>query len=92
ISARKFFGFSSSPLSIFTVTTWNLSLPISFNGPDGKPLTLDHFAGKTVLLNLWAKWCVPCREEMPALNALEKEMGSDRFQVVPVNIDSGDDE
>ncbi|MGO7917530.1 TlpA family protein disulfide reductase, partial [Rhizobium ruizarguesonis] len=39
---------------------------VSFNGPDGKPLTLDHFAGKTVLLNLWATWCVPCREEMPA--------------------------
>ena len=34
-------------------------------------------AGKTVLLNLWATWCVPCREEMPALNALQKEMGSE---------------
>lgn len=65
---------------------------VSFNGPDGKPVTLDHFAGKTVLLNLWATWCVPCREEMPALNALEKNMGSDKFQVVPVNIDTGDDE
>jgi thiol-disulfide isomerase/thioredoxin len=65
---------------------------VAFNGPDGKPMTLDHFAGKTVLLNLWATWCVPCREEMPALNALEKEMGSDKFQVVPVNIDTGDDE
>lgn len=65
---------------------------VAFNGPDGKPLTLDHFAGKTVLLNLWATWCVPCREEMPALNALEREMGSDKFQVVPVNIDTGDDE
>ena len=65
---------------------------VAFNGPDGKPMTLDHFAGKTVLLNLWATWCVPCREEMPALNVLEKEMGSDKFQVVPVNIDTGDDE
>jgi thiol-disulfide isomerase/thioredoxin len=61
-------------------------------GADGKPMTLDHFAGKTVLFNLWATWCVPCREEMPALNALEKELGSDKFQVVPVNIDTGDDE
>ena len=65
---------------------------VSFNGPDGKPLGLDHFAGKTVLLNLWATWCVPCREEMPALNALEKDMGGEKFQVVPVNIDTGDDE
>ncbi|TDW19710.1 thiol-disulfide isomerase/thioredoxin [Rhizobium azibense] len=65
---------------------------VAFNGPDGKPVTLESFAGKTVLLNLWATWCVPCREEMPALNALEKEMGSDKFQVVAVNIDTGDDE
>ncbi|CAN7496169.1 thiol:disulfide interchange protein TlpA [Rhizobium sp. LjRoot258] len=65
---------------------------IAFKGADGKPMTLDNFTGKTVLFNLWATWCVPCREEMPALNALEKELGSDRFQVVPVNIDTGDDE
>ncbi|CDM59456.1 MULTISPECIES: thiol:disulfide interchange protein TlpA [Rhizobium] len=65
---------------------------VAFKGADGKPMTLDNFAGKTVLFNLWATWCVPCREEMPALNALEKELGSDRFQVVPVNIDTGDDE
>lgn len=65
---------------------------VAFNGPDGEPLTLENFAGKTVLLNLWATWCVPCREEMPALNALEKEMGNDNFQVVAVNIDTGDDE
>ncbi|KQV73320.1 TlpA disulfide reductase family protein [Rhizobium sp. Root1220] len=65
---------------------------VSFKGADGKPMTLDKFAGKTVLFNLWATWCVPCREEMPALNALEREMGSDKFQVVAVNIDTGDDE
>lgn len=65
---------------------------VAFNDADNKPLTLDSFAGKTVLLNLWATWCVPCREEMPALNALEKDMGSDKFQVVAVNIDTGDDE
>lgn len=65
---------------------------VTFKDADGKPMTLDNFAGKTVLFNLWATWCVPCREEMPALNTLEKEMGGERFQVVPVNIDTGDDE
>jgi thiol-disulfide isomerase/thioredoxin len=65
---------------------------VAFKDAEGKPMTLTNFAGKTVLFNLWATWCVPCREEMPALNALEKEMGSERFQVVPVNIDTGDDE
>lgn len=52
--------------------------------------TLDDFAGKTVLLNLWATWCVPCREEMPALNALQKEKGGEAFQVLAINIDTGD--
>jgi thiol-disulfide isomerase/thioredoxin len=45
-----------------------------------------------VLLNLWATWCVPCREEMPALNALQAAKGSDRFEVVAINIDTGGDE
>ena len=48
---------------------------LAFNAPDGKPMTLADRAGKTVLLNLWATWCFPCREEMPALNALQKETG-----------------
>jgi len=73
---------------------------LSFNGPDGKPLSLADIAGKgtgqtgagkTVLLNLWATWCAPCRAEMPALDALQKEMGGDRFEVVAVNVDTGDD-
>ncbi len=44
-----------------------------------------------MLLNLWATWCFPCREEMPALNALQKEAGSDKFEVIAVNVDTGDD-
>lgn len=66
---------------------------LAFNGPDGKPMTLADITGegKTVLLNLWATWCAPCRAEMPALDTLQREMGSDRFQVVAVNVDTGDD-
>ena len=64
---------------------------LAFNGPDGKPMTIADHAGKTVLLNLWATWCAPCRAEMPALDALQKEKGSDSFQVVAVNVDAGDD-
>ena len=66
--------------------------PLRFKGPEGQELTLADFAGKTVLVNLWATWCVPCREEMPALNGLQTAKGSDRFQVVAVNIDTGSDE
>ncbi|MBZ9678336.1 thiol:disulfide interchange protein TlpA [Mesorhizobium sp. ES1-1] len=64
---------------------------LAFNGPDGKPMTIADHAGKTVLLNLWATWCAPCRAEMPALDALQKKKGSDAFQVVAVNVDAGDD-
>lgn len=59
-----------------------------FNGPDGQPTSLASFKGKTVLLNLWATWCVPCRLEMPALDQLQAKMGGDDFAVIAVNIDT----
>ncbi len=62
---------------------------LAFKGPDGADLSLADFSGKTVLLNLWATWCAPCREEMPALDALQKSKGGDDFEVVAVNIDRG---
>jgi thiol-disulfide isomerase/thioredoxin len=55
----------------------------------GTPKTLHDFAGKVVLLNIWATWCVPCREEMPALDKLEEKLGGKDFAVVAVNIDKG---
>ena len=61
---------------------------LSFTGPDGKPRTLADFKGKTVLVNLWATWCVPCRQEMPALDKLQAQAGSKDFEVVAVNIDT----
>jgi thiol-disulfide isomerase/thioredoxin len=59
-----------------------------FADADGKPRALSDFRGRTVLLNLWATWCVPCRKEMPALDALQAKLGSDRFEVVAINIDT----
>jgi thiol-disulfide isomerase/thioredoxin len=61
---------------------------LTFNGPDGQPMSLAAFRGKTILLNFWATWCVPCRQEMPALDRLQQAAGSDKFQVVTVNIDT----
>ena len=45
---------------------------------------IEAYRGEYVLLNFWATWCAPCREEMPSLNALQKEIGGDGFQVVTV--------
>jgi thiol-disulfide isomerase/thioredoxin len=61
---------------------------LKFQGPDGRERTLADWRGRTVLLNLWATWCVPCRKEMPALDALEAKLGGADFEVVAVNIDT----
>jgi thiol-disulfide isomerase/thioredoxin len=64
--------------------------PLTFNRPDGSPIRLADFKGRTVLLNLWATWCAPCRHEMPALDALQAEVGGAAFEVVTINIDTRD--
>ena len=75
-------GFAFSPLET------PRELPeLSFINGDGGEMTLDEFAGKTVLLNIWATWCVPCREEMPALDRLQAKLGGPDFEVVPLSID-----
>lgn len=77
------------------VAALNLARPtrlmpaLAFDGPDGRPTTLAAFKGRTVLLNLWATWCVPCRQEMPALDRLQGKLGGSDFQVVAVNVDQG---
>jgi thiol-disulfide isomerase/thioredoxin len=63
---------------------------LRFDGPDGTAMTLGDLSGKTLLVNLWATWCAPCREEMPALDALQTEAGGQDFEVVAINIDTGD--
>jgi thiol-disulfide isomerase/thioredoxin len=60
---------------------------VKFLDAAGKERTLADWRGKVVLLNLWATWCLPCRKEMPALDRLQREMGSDTFQVVAVSVD-----
>ncbi|PWE29856.1 TlpA family protein disulfide reductase [Maritimibacter sp. 55A14] len=54
---------------------------------DGRDLTLADFHGRVVLLNIWATWCAPCREEMPTLDALQARLGGDDFHVLPLSID-----
>jgi len=62
---------------------------VTFTDGAGKAISLADFKGKTVLLNLWATWCAPCRKEMPALDRLQKELGSDKFQVLALSVDRG---
>ena len=75
--------------AMIAVTEPRMISEVAFKDAAEKDVSLNNFAGKTVLLNLWATWCVPCREEMPALNALQEAEGSDKFQVLAINIDTG---
>lgn len=63
---------------------------LAFKDAAGRPMRIADFSGKALLVNFWASWCIPCREEMPALDALAKKFNSDRFEVLPINLDIGD--
>ncbi len=63
---------------------------LAFRDIEGNQRSLTDWRGQTVLFNLWATWCAPCREEMPALDALQASFGGDDFEVVAVNIDTRD--
>lgn len=60
---------------------------LQFVDGEGRQVSLDAFEGKSVLLNIWATWCGPCREEMPALDRLQVRLGGPDFQVVPLSVD-----
>jgi thiol-disulfide isomerase/thioredoxin len=62
---------------------------LGFNDLDGKAKSLADWNGRTFLFNLWATWCAPCRAEMPALDQLQADLGSDQFEVVLVSVDLG---
>jgi thiol-disulfide isomerase/thioredoxin len=87
--ARKLVPLAHGEVAAMSLASASNPLPpLGFATEDGTRLTLADFAGRTVLLNLWATWCLPCRKEMPALDRLQGLRGSDGFSVVAVNIDT----
>ena len=89
--AKKLAPLAHGEVAALTMATAPLRLPdLTFEDAGGKPKKLSDWRGKTVLLNLWATWCVPCRKEMPALDALQARLGGKDFEVVAVNIDTRD--
>ncbi len=58
--------------------------PISFTDAAGAEFALVDWQGKYVLVNFWATWCAPCRKELPALDALNRDFGGEGFEVVTI--------
>jgi peroxiredoxin len=57
---------------------------------EGRAHSLADWAGQVVLVNFWATWCPPCHEELPALQALHRELGDEGLVVIGVAVDAGE--
>src|SRR5213595_266228 len=91
--ARKLAPLAHGEVAAITMATAPLRLPdLAFEDGAGKPRKLSDWRGRTLLVNLWATWCVPCRKEMPALEVLQTRLGGPNFEVVAINIDTRDPE
>lgn len=79
-----------APISFTLLDKPQLLRDFSFKDGDGNSVSLATFRGKVMLLNVWATWCPPCREEMPTLDRLQARIGGKDFTVLPLSIDATD--
>ncbi|HEY6216431.1 MAG TPA: cytochrome c biogenesis protein/redoxin [Pyrinomonadaceae bacterium] len=84
----KFKEPTTPPPSTATKTTYYEPVPdVEFQTLAGKPFHLKELQGQAVLLNFWATYCIPCREEIPALNSLQRELQSQGLKIVGASLD-----
>ncbi|MGH7114264.1 MAG: TlpA family protein disulfide reductase, partial [Stellaceae bacterium] len=81
-------GEGTPPLGVFIPAAPPLPAPkISFADAAGRKFDLADFAGKVVIVNLWATWCAPCRREMPSLERLQTRLG-DKITILAISEDT----
>ena len=59
---------------------------LTFFNSKKEQINLNDFKGKLILLNFWATWCAPCKEEMPSLDLLDKKASLDNLKIFPINV------
>jgi thiol-disulfide isomerase/thioredoxin len=86
--AQDLKGLATGPMAKLTVVQTPAPPPdVAFTGPDSKPLKVADLKGQVVVVNFWATWCAPCKEEMPALAKLAKDYAEKGVKVVPISVD-----
>ena len=63
---------------------------LSFLNAEKEEVYLIDFEGKLVMINFWASWCAPCKEEMPSLDTLQKNLSLDNLKIFPINVGQDD--
>ena len=63
---------------------------VIFKDVNQKDIDLDDFKGNLILLNFWATWCAPCKEEMPSLDSLQSNTNLSNLKIFPINIGKED--
>jgi len=75
---------------VTTITKMHQASEFSLTDVDGRQYRLSDYRGRVVIVNFWATWCPPCREEMPSLQSASEQLKKDKIDVLGINV--GEDE
>lgn len=87
VAAPSFAGDPFAGLKMSRLPAGSQAMPFELKGLDGKIVKLSDLGGKVLLVNFWATWCGPCKEEMPALARLQQRLDPSRFVLLTVTTD-----
>jgi|EndMetStandDraft_5_1072996.scaffolds.fasta_scaffold11877_2 thiol-disulfide isomerase/thioredoxin len=84
---REFFPLKLPAAELVAHNTPQGLTDFTFSDGSGRNLTLDNFRGTLILVNVWATWCPPCKEEMASLNHLVLLLANKNIKIVPISVD-----